>query len=802
MKSLKKLFMLVFITMGIFSLVACGKDEDETPKEKTYTYKDYAAGNPDKWNPHTWETNEDSYIMGFVEMGLYDFVLNSAKNGYDIIPEMAAAAPVDVTQDYLGNEVYGVPNKYTDDKGVEVVPSGYAWKIALNPNACWQNGVKINADTYLYSMEQLLSPKMLNYRADSYYSSNIILANAENYYSSDAPIFKDIFTKEEGYKDIPMEEMYFSLTNKCVFFGDKASTFYQNGYASYFQVFKDVDDGAGGTKKELVADYYKELVALQNKRGYGKVTPEVKVKLDYIAKQFGDVDAETGEARADAYKEFCFWDTGETTDKMDFSSVGIKKTGEYEITLILGNAITEFFLYYSLSSNWLVYEPLYEAGKTETAGFVSTNYGTSVDTTMAYGPYKLTGYQEDKQMVLEKNDKWYGYTDGKHVGQYQTTGIECSIIPTHATALLEFLKGNLDNIALDAADMDSYRSSDYIVYTPQTYTTKISFNTSPAKLLERQKGVAAGTNKTILANADFRKAFSLALNRDDFAASCTASASAGYGLLNYNYVSNPDTGELYRDTEQGKGVLKKLYGLSDVTQVTGFDKVEAAKLFQKAYEAELASTAEGHLTATDKIEFEFLTYKLDDAYVKMVTAIQKYVNEATVGTGLEGKIYIKQTADDNYYDKMQAGECEMIMSTWGGNPMNPFAIVDCYCNKKKYFEYGYDTTQVYTIKVEGQDVALSLEDWNTSLNQGTYATAAYQTKLDILAALELKVLSDYCTLPLYYRTSAGLDSQRIVNGTDTYVQLVGFGGIRFITYKYDDAAWDAYCKSQGNKLTY
>ena len=33
---------------------------------------------------------------------------------------------------------------------------------------------------------------------------------------------------------------------------------------------------------------------------------------------------------------------------------------------------------------------------------------------MAYGPYKLTEYQTDKFMKFEKNENWYGWTDGQH----------------------------------------------------------------------------------------------------------------------------------------------------------------------------------------------------------------------------------------------------------------------------------------------------------------------------------------------------------------------------------------------------
>ena len=58
----------------------------------------------------------------------------------------------------------------------------------------------------------------------------------------------------------------------------------------------------------------------------------------------------------------------------------------------------------SLTSNWLVYEPLYEAGKEKTGELVTTNYGTSKETTMSYGPYKFDSIDTGRQMKLSQNE--------------------------------------------------------------------------------------------------------------------------------------------------------------------------------------------------------------------------------------------------------------------------------------------------------------------------------------------------------------------------------------------------------------
>ena len=52
-------------------------------------------------------------------------------------------------------------------------------------------------------------------------------------------------------------------------------------------------------------------------------------------------------------------------------------------------------------------------------------------------------------------------------------------------------------------------------------------------------------------------------------------------------------------------------------------------------------------------------------------------------------------------------------------------------------------------------------------------------------------MRQYVVTPLYYRNSARLISQKGDYPTQTYVDPVEFGGLRFYTYFYDDAAWQA-----------
>ena len=168
-------------------------------------------------------------------MGLYSFVYNDEIHpvegrepyqGYKIIPEMAASDPVDVTEQIKASHPqFQIPESAT---------SGYAYTIDLNQNACWEDGTPINADTYVYSMKQLLDPKMLNYRAADYFTGSKSIAGAEEYFyggrttkvanSTDAETVKyeiaDLVKGDDGvYKTADGKNVYIDIDEGYAWLG-------------------------------------------------------------------------------------------------------------------------------------------------------------------------------------------------------------------------------------------------------------------------------------------------------------------------------------------------------------------------------------------------------------------------------------------------------------------------------------------------------------------------------------------------------------------------------------------------------
>ncbi len=777
--------------------VYAGEEGKDYTDEKVYTYSDYttAITSSSDWNPHTWETNEDSNLLDMMTVGFYAFYLNSDKTGYSIVPEMAADYPVDVTAEYVGT--YGVAEG----------ESAKAWRIALNPNATWQNGDPINADSYIYSMQQQLNPKMLNRRADSFYDGDFSIVNAKNY----------LYSAKAG------QAAYVKMTDTAA-----------NLLAAETELFVDMW-GFWGLEGCVDA----EGNACPQ---YVTISDEVLYRDPAVADETADEAWVSGKYLWDAYLadgapyasyqgDYVFEETIQVGAAWD--EVGLKKIDEYTIDIILEAPMAEasFYLPYNLSSNWLVYEPMYEACKSffdadgavvateEEAATVTTNYCKSLENTIGYGPYKLDSFELDKQYSFVRNDNWYGYSDGKHLGMYQTDIYTVKVIAEQATALMAFEKGEVSSVSLTASDMEKYASSAYINYTPESYTTKLTFNTDYEKLLGR------GTNSQVLVIDEFRQGFAMAIDSGDFATSYTAAGTAGFGILNYMYVYDPFTGAAFRDDAATMDTLVDVYGLKygegedyatleeAYAAMTGYDMEMAQACMKAAYDKAVST---GIYDGTSDIVLEFRVYANDTTYVQMFNYFDTQVKEACKGSGFEGKVSLKMTVDTDYYETNYSGGADMIFTTWGGAAMSPFStLYQCYCDASdgsgNQMEYGFDTSKVMvTFNVDGTEMTASLQDWANWGNNanvpaitptlGAFADYSYATRCAFMAGVERGLLTYYTTIPLYYRNVASLLSQQCNYAADSYVQLVGFGGLSHITYNYDDAAWADYCAN--NTLVY
>ena len=726
-----------------------------------------------------------------------------------------ATAIEDITKDFADKAKWNI----TEDEG-------RVFKITLNPDAAWEDGTKINADTYIYSMKQLLNPKMQNYRANTYYSGDVALMNAVKYFNSELPIYNPVVP---AYGENDMPDYSYDITKNTVYMNLNAMNMTLTSRNSIADIA-----GMGYVDQ----DAYDLVASKANFLGYTEINKDTEEAAKTIAA--GVLSAFGLDFAEDYYKEMLFYNTGTFYDKFDFENVGLYKSGEYELTYITATPVQMFYFLVSMTSNWIVKEDLYEAGKDTTGDLVTTNYGTSQDTYSSYGPYKLAHFDPNKQIVMEKNDQWYGYKDGKHKNQFQTTTVKCDIVADHNTALQLFNQGKLDFIDLTSDDMAIYRMSDYLLKTDLTYTFRYIFATDINKLTNLEKAEGSNVNKRVLSYHDFRKALSLMIDRTTFCKQATPAYKPAYALFNnlyyYDAANNPNS--IYRNSTAAKEAILNLYGIEygdgktyktideAYNSITGYDVEEAKALFQSVYEQ---AKKDGNYTDGQKIHINCMASAatvLDSDDLKQEQLLNQFVTEATKGTGFEGMVsFTFQCGADKRYEDVANGAIEMIRGAWDGVPFSPGSTIRCYTEPdymgglgKIHESCGWNPSkETLTITVDINNDGMTettertIQDWAKLINGGIRDANGNtieagitdpDAQLQVMAALETAGLSAYQCIPFASQTLASLHSKQIQYATLDYNIMFGYGGIRLMTYNYDDAAWAEYVASHGGILSY
>ena len=212
-KTPKALFVLA--AASLLGLSACGNKsadsgDPKAPAAGCYTFMDYTTVSPSNWNELTYQDANDTQIMSQISGSFFTFNYEFdakgriVKDGYTVEYDGATALEdisgemvyfVDAGE-YLDNPAYaGYPyplgkynvpaTKDTDGDGEDDAYTengdGYAYRITLRDDLKWDDGTPIKAQDFVYSMKEQLNPLFLNYRADSFYAGETVIANAQGY---------------------------------------------------------------------------------------------------------------------------------------------------------------------------------------------------------------------------------------------------------------------------------------------------------------------------------------------------------------------------------------------------------------------------------------------------------------------------------------------------------------------------------------------------------------------------------------------------------------------------------------------
>ena len=499
------------------------------------------------------------------------------------------------------------------------------------------------------------------------------------------------------------------------------------------------------------------------------------------------------------------------------NTVGFYKVDDYTLRYVCLTSCTAYDLYTLLSNSFLVHPQLHaESGD---------QYATTAQTTLSCGPYRIASVTPGKQMVLECNKQYweYGQTEDGEVGsisyfmvdgqkqvQFQTQQIVMEVM-TPEEAAQAYQQGKLDQWTPDETVVAANVGSDRLYTREQTFTVRLFFHTD-LSALEALDQAENNRNSVVLSNRNFRKAMSLALDRQKL-----TEATAGYvptvsliSHLCYYDVQN-DPASIYHKSETVAEAFYQLYekewdpGMPLDPQedsgmgITGYEPEKAKELMAQACR-ELSEA--GLYTPGEEIRIRvaWKSGKLDALDQQQIAVINTCLNEAMEDSGFGAVMLIPVGNLEDRYQDVSEGKYAIGLGAWGGSVFQPFGIPRMYCDPDyadPLHEAGCwdpDTEQL-TLTVDGQEYTMTWKEWSYSMiGNGIFAGVSVDVKLEILAAMETQYLDKYYAIPLMNTADGYLLSGKVRNYTDRYNVLYGFGGLRLMRYNYSDQQWEEYLR--------
>lgn len=336
MKKVSKALALLAALMMIAALPAPAKAETLPTAVREM------ATLPGNWSPLSDRTEEKQFLLSLTTAPFY----RATPGGMQ--PVLAAALPEDVTEQYAGDVRFGVPANAV---------RGYAFTVTLSESACWEDGTPITADDLIFTAEAMLTAGKM----------------------SELPALSNLWEFVLGEQ---------RRTGEVVSLCDA-------GFGS----IREAQD-AGISEFFIDTSAYWGLAV-----GWQNIHNRARLLDDAVASGCAEryvTPAYLFRNYLDAGTEYAYFQSefvGIRTEKAEgytMSSVGILRTGEQQITLILAQPSAPSALAVVLSQLAVLPRSRFGDG-----------YGTAPTSFLSYGPYRIVsaGTQE---IVLEPNENWWG----------------------------------------------------------------------------------------------------------------------------------------------------------------------------------------------------------------------------------------------------------------------------------------------------------------------------------------------------------------------------------------------------------
>lgn len=299
--------------------------------------------------------------------------------------------------------------------------------------------------------------------------------------------------------------------------------------------------------------------------------------------------------------------------------LGVKAEDDKTLVVELSHPVTFFESLMTFPSFYPVNEEFFtQAGD---------NFGTSADTILANGPFKIASYEPAATTIeLVKNDQYWDASSVK------LDGIQFQVIKEAQQTMLSYQNGDLDVATLAGEQVEQFKTDPEFNNVAAGYLWYISPN-------QKVKG---------LENENLRKAIALSFDKEAIVNNILKDGSI---VADFAVPKLLATGPDGKDFREG------------VQPYLSTDKEKAKEYFEKA-KKELGQ--------------ETFTYKMvvedTESAQNVAQFIQAQVQENLPGFTIELEVMPKK----NRVERMQAGDYEIGLTRWGPDYADPMTYLDMW----------------------------------------------------------------------------------------------------------------------------
>ena len=369
--------------------------------------------------------------------------------------------------------------------------------------------------------------------------------------------------------------------------------------------------------------------------------------------------------------------------KKPVSSLGVKAEGKYKLVVTLDRRIA----YFDKLMGFAVFFPQQEKAVKK----YGSKYGTA-SKYMAYnGPYKQTGWTGSNltwKLVKNKN-----YWDAKDV---KLDAIKYSVQKSPSTAYNLYQSKKLDYTSLDASQTKQLKNDPAYRSLNQGATFYLQFNVAKNKYL---------------ANANVRKALSLAVNRKGLCSTLGGSSTPA------NTLTPPQLTNV-----NGEDYTKGIASSAEANYPTSTKKSEAVKYMDKGLKE----------LGVKSFSFKILSDDTD-AGNKTTEALQSNF-ESTFGKRVS--VSVQNLPFKTRLSRSTAGNFDIVVSGWSADFADPISFLDLFTSKNPENNGKWKNSEYDKLVADSKTTSSSSKRWD-----------------DLTKAEEI-LLKDSGISPLYYQSSS------------------------------------------------